>query len=174
MSKYEEIVEMAQQAAVEVRKYHLESVTFIETLAGEWGGYIDEGVGLVSIDDAQSPKHAKLNKTTREVMRMGDDGYWYCGLAINLFPRGGQLTIPLRFRGVKDGYKVQLVNDRQNKTFLIKGLEREAFQPFNDYLFASIEHYYKQSFKDFVNDETSTQIFGFNRKALTESELTGE
>lgn len=35
MSKYEEIVEMAQQAAVEVRKYHLESVTFIETLAGE-------------------------------------------------------------------------------------------------------------------------------------------
>jgi hypothetical protein len=169
MSKYDEIVEMARQAAIEVSGYQRESITFIETLAGEWGAYIEEGVSLVSIQEAQSSKKADLTKTAWQAMQMGDDGYWYCGLAINLFPRGGQLTIPLRFRGVKEGYKVQLINDRQNRTFVIKDLESVSFQPFNEYLWTSLEHYYKQSFKDFINDESSTQIFGFNRKALTET-----
>jgi hypothetical protein len=56
MSKYDEIYEMAQQAAIEVRTYQQASITFIETLAGAWGAYIEEAVSLVSIEDAQSPK----------------------------------------------------------------------------------------------------------------------
>ncbi|HZE72476.1 MAG TPA: hypothetical protein VE135_23435 [Pyrinomonadaceae bacterium] len=59
MSKYDEIYEMTQQAAIEVRTYQRASITFIETLAGEWGGYIEEAVSLVSIEDAQSPRKAK-------------------------------------------------------------------------------------------------------------------
>ena len=160
---------MAQHAAIEIRTYQQESKTFIETLAGEWGGYIEEAVGLVSIEDAISTSRATGTQSTWNAMSMQPDGYWYVGIAVTLFPRGGLLTIPLRFRGSKDGFKVQLVNDRQNKYFVIEGSDSEAFQPFNEYLFASLEHYYKQSFKDFINDESSTQIFGFNRKALTEN-----
>ena len=158
MSKYDEIVELAKQASIDIQAYQRESIRFVETLASECANYLEADVYLVSAEDAVSETTTEVKKTAWESMSMGEDNYWHFGLALILFPTGGQYSIPLFFKKVKDRYELHIANDRKRKTFWLHDLKSESFQPFLDYLFSSIKDY----FCAFENFPESKPILGFN------------
>jgi hypothetical protein len=168
MSKYDEIVELAKQASADIRDYQRESIVFVETLASEWANYLETDVKISSTEDALASTPTKQELTTLDALNMREDGFWDFALALTLFPPLSELAIPLLFRKSRDGYKLKIANDSQNKTFTIKQLESNAFTTFFDYLFSSIQDYYRS----FKNVGESKPILGFNAtRLLKTSEL---
>lgn len=160
MSKYDEIIELAKQASGDIAVYQKDSKEFVEALAAEFANYLGVTVYSVTAEGARSDTEAE-SKTPWDSMTMEEDDFWHFGLAFD-FPRGGQYAIPLFFRKVKDRYELHIEKDSGRKTFWIRNLDSNAFQPFLDYVFTSIKRHF-ESFKDFPS---AKPIPGFNRARI--------